>query len=535
MNTPSKLFLLSCGVSAIAALLAVLPERAHAQSVDTSNWQKYGDASSPVSMQFPPGWSASTDATTGRMDIVHEGGARLSVLPFSVSNITIEKLNPQQFFEMIIKAFAPNETWSPPQAVGTNAYRSTYTNVRESAASAIVVSQNDKGIYGQICIAKLPKGSESASSDQLATILGSIRYNASADGANAIANDSKTGGAYGAATEAVNSDDPMQSFTPPGNFAGWTKFTDPSEQSFYVDVPVGWKVDGGLTRYGALDVRPWVKVVSPDNLITAFIGDGKISPCTMPTAQGTALGFGVGSRYNGTLVQPYLPARQFAERYAKTLLKTFLTNIQVTEEHNHPDVALAVNGTVGATRSEAASIKLTGMYGNIPAVAYLLAVTKATVQGGTGMWWVTKIAGAVSPAERDAEGLAVVLHMLQTFEVNPAWQSNSLKNTVAVSQHYRQVSQQVSRSISDRYWSQQAHNDRMNQSYWNRQAAQDRAANNFSNYIRGVENVRDADTGQNYQVQYGPASHYIDSGSNYIVGGEHGAPGPDWRELIRVP
>ncbi len=33
-------------------------------------------------------------------------------------------------------------------------------------------------------------------------------------------------------------------------------------------------------------------------------------------------------------------------------------------------VAEAVNGTVGATRSEASSIKFTGMYGNIPALLY---------------------------------------------------------------------------------------------------------------------------------------------------------------------
>ena len=153
---------------------------------------------------------------------------------------------------------------------------------------------------------------------------------------------------------------------------------------------------------------------------------------------------------------------------------------------------------------------------------------------GTGMWWVTKVAGTVGPAERDDEALGVVLHMLGTFAVNPSWASNSLRNTVAVSQHYRRVSQQVSQSITNRYWAQQAHNDRMNQSYWNRQASQDRAANNFSNYIRGVENVQDPDTGTKYQVQYGPQGHYIDTNSNYIYSGDN-APGPEWRQLLSVP
>lgn len=254
----------------------------------------------------------------------------------------------------------------------------------------------------------------------------------------------------------------------------------------------------------------------------------------MPNAQLSTLGFRVGSNYNGTLIQPYMPARQFAETYAKMNLKAFISNLQVVEEHNHPDVAAAVNGTVGATKSEAASIKLTGMYGDIPAIAYYLAVTKATVGYGTGMWWVTKVAGSIGPAERDAEALGVILHMLGSFQIDQAWSANSQRNTAAVSQHYRAVSQQVSQSISNRYWSQQAHNDKMNQSYWNRQASQDRAANNFSNYIRGVENVQDPNTGTKYQVQYGPQGHFIDSGSNYIYSGDH-TPGPDWTQLLSVP
>ncbi len=49
------------------------------------------------------------------------------------------------------------------------------------------------------------------------------------------------------------------------------------------------------------------------------------------------------------------------------------------------------------------------MYGDIPAVAYYLAVTKATVASGTGMWWVTKVAGSVGPAQRDEECLGSYL------------------------------------------------------------------------------------------------------------------------------
>lgn len=530
-----KSILCALALSALTAFPVSPVLAQNVANVDTSNWQTYGGASSPMSIQFPPGWTASTDASTGRLDLRSQGGATLSILPFYINYQTIESLNPKQFFALLIKLFAPNETWSEPQPVGTNAFRSTYTNEKESASSAIVLQSAGSGVAGQVCVAKLPKGSASVSNDVLATIMQTLKYNSpSASSVSQAPNAVSGEGTSQHAPDAVPGEGALQHQISQ-SVVSWTTFTDPSENSFTVDVPQGWKVDGGLTRVSALDVRPWVKAVSPDDLVIAFIGDGKITPFTMPTAQGTALGFGVGSVYNGTIVRPYMPARQFAEQYAKSNLKSFIRNLQVVDEHNHPDVALAVNGTTGATKSEAASIKLTGMYGDIPAVAYYLAVTKATVAYGTGMWWVTKVAGSVSPADREGEGLAVVLRMLQSFAINPDWSANSLRNTAAVSQHYRQVSQQVSKSISDRYWSQQAHNDRMNQAYWNRQASQDRAANNFSNYIRGVENVQDPTTGTKYQVQYGPAGHYIDSGSNYIVGGDHGAPSPEWRELISVP
>lgn len=495
-----------------ATVLISFTSRGFAQSTEGSNWQTFNDAGSALTMQFPQGWRSSVDAKTGRIDLVNSGGAALSILPFSIAGQTVAGLNPKEFFSIFVKMFAPNEAWTAPTAIGQSGFHSTYSNAINSGSAALVVQNVQGGVTGIVCAAKLPKSAADVGADTFARIMNTVRP-------KPIQNEQAPAAAPPAFTNAN---------------IEWTRFTDPSEGSFTVDVPSGWTVTGGLTRYGALDVRPWVKAVSPDQLVTAFIGDGKISPCTMPNAQLSTLGFPVGSQYNGSLVQPYIPARQFAEKYAKMNLGSFISNLQVVEEHDHPDVAAAVNGTVGATKSEAASIKLTGMYGNIPAIAYYLAVTKATVAYGTGMWWVTKVAGTVAPAQRDNEALGVILHMLGSFQTDQAWSANSQRNTAAVSQHYRAVSQQVSQSISNRYWSQQAHNERMNQSYWNRQASQDRAANNFSNYIRGVENVQDPNTGTKYQVQYGPQGHFIDPGNNYIYSGDN-APGPDWQQLLSVP
>lgn len=513
-------------VSCLAVFLSSSLPPCLASDASAANWQSFNDTKSALELKFPPGWKSSLDEKSGRIDLNSESGASLSIQPFSIAGQTVERLKPPEFFKTFVNALAPGEAWTTPTPVGKNGLHSAYSNDKEHGAASLLVQDGEGGLSGLVCIAKVPRGVESVNSETFASIMSTVRPRTVAaepevmpDGD--VPDEEDTGDA---------------NYSPPALSAvtAWTTFTDPSENSFTVDVPEGWTVTGGLTRYGALDVRPWVKAVSPDQMVTAFIGDGKIAPCVMPTATLNALGKYAGSYTNGTLIQPYLPARQFVEKYARSTLKPFLSELQVVHAEDHPEIARAVNGTVGATRSEAATIKMTGMYGNIPAVAYYLAVTKATVAHGTGMWWVTKVAGTVGPAERDDEALGVVLHMLGTFAVNPSWASNSLRNTVAVSQHYRRVSQQVSQSITNRYWAQQAHNDRMNQSYWNRQASQDRAANNFSNYIRGVENVQDPDTGTKYQVQYGPQGHYIDTNSNYIYSGDN-APGPEWRQLLSVP
>lgn len=483
------------------------------QSTDQAEeqWLEFEDAQSPVTFLYPKDWQVKLDKSNGRIDIKAPDGAMLSWLLFAVSDAEASKLPPEKFVSLFLKALVP-QSWSTAQLVGKQIYRAEYKGDSEAGSALLFLSpanSSQSAFSGRLCLFIAPPAAPDHK-ETFAEILSS--FSLSQHSAFTKQNDT--------AENTLATD--------------WTRYTDPAEGSFSLDVPSNWTVQGRLDRFSALDVRPWVKAVSPDQMVTAFIGDGKLAPCTMPNATLSSLGFYSGKNYNGSLVLDYIPARRFAEKYARSNLSKFISDLTVVDAQDHPEIAAAVNGTVGATRSEAATIKLTGMYGSIPAVAYYLAVTKATVAHGTGMWWVTKIAGVVAPAERDAEVLGVILRMLQSFEVDQAWAANSLRNTVNVSNHYRQVSQQISKSISDRYWSQQAHNERMNQAYWNQQASQDRSHDGFSNYIRGVENVYDPNSGTAYKVQYGPQEHYIDSSGSYILGTDNGA-APDWTKLISIP
>ena len=63
-------------------------------------------------------------------------------------------------------------------------------------------------------------------------------------------------------------------------------------------LPRGWRVDGGLVRQASVDVRPYVRVNSPDGAVTVALGDSKVPPFAVPNAQLDYAGFGEGTWYS---------------------------------------------------------------------------------------------------------------------------------------------------------------------------------------------------------------------------------------------
>ena len=86
--------------------------------------------------------------------------------------------------------------------------------------------------------------------------------------------------------------------TSPGHVAaaaplvsGWTTVQDPAEQAFSIEVPQGWKITGGLYRFGLLDPRLMVDMVSPDGKIDIRFGDYRVPPFAPLTPTLASLGF----------------------------------------------------------------------------------------------------------------------------------------------------------------------------------------------------------------------------------------------------
>jgi hypothetical protein len=149
-----KTFRLAFSSLALTLVFAANTVPADASATGITGWQTFNDASTPLTLQYPPGWKATTDPKTGRIDVINDSGAALSILSFFVANQTVESIQPKQFFQLFIKMFAPKEVWTEPQHLGTNALRATYVNSSASGSAALVLQPNQNGVSGQVCVAK---------------------------------------------------------------------------------------------------------------------------------------------------------------------------------------------------------------------------------------------------------------------------------------------------------------------------------------------------------------------------------------------
>src|SRR5262245_49531640 len=62
----------------------------------------------------------------------------------------------------------------------------------------------------------------------------------------------------------------------------FTKWVDPRESAFAVNVPQGWQIGGGLVRHSAVSSNPVVRAQSPDGKVQVLVGDPNVLPATVP-------------------------------------------------------------------------------------------------------------------------------------------------------------------------------------------------------------------------------------------------------------
>ena len=323
----------------------------------------------------------------------------------------------------------------------------------------------------------------------------------------------------------------------------WTQFIDPTEHAFAFDVPQGWTVKGGVNRFSALSVHPWITAVSPDGATQIFVGDPSVPPFKIPQpgqAEGTLLQ-PTGPAFPPPVALRYRPGAEFAAFYGpKSLAAAHCANAVATGTQPMPDLAraqharaiamtrgISVTGGYTPPEHDAGIATFTCQSGGNPLAAGVIADTVRPL-AGPNVWGVSVVAGYLTTPDRDAWARGLLEHILASQQWNPQWQqamreqarkvfARQARQSARAIAAMQAQSQQFSAMLRAQGNANQAaltasHNAFMAQ--MNAQSAQrnaqfrgyeaQRSLNSwkFDAYIRNGRVYRDPRTGEHYEVDH---------------------------------
>jgi len=193
----------------------------------------------------------------------------------------------------------------------------------------------------------------------------------------------------------------------------WTQFADPNDHAFTIDVPKGWRVQGGLVKRNPVDVSMFLRAISPDGGTMLILGDP--GPATFHTP-----GYDIGWR--GT---PYRPALDYARDYVERSVAPLCGGLTYQSGVERPDIANGplAQGTTWA-RHDAGAVTFTCTHAGKPVQVYLVVATyllPPMLRTESTVWGLSLIAGCVAPASRIAASKQIVRQMLVSARLDPQW------------------------------------------------------------------------------------------------------------------
>lgn len=269
---------------------------------------------------------------------------------------------------------------------------------------------------------------------------------------------------------------------------------DTTEHAFSVEAPKGWKVAGGMFRFGPLDPRAMVDMTSPDGAINLRLGDSNIPKFSVPTRTMIQYGFSEGKEYaprgSRTIVAKYRPGHVFADLYGQARFGSNCENLELKAMRSLPPVHSAAQEGGMTTTAGEVIYRCTGHGAN--GVAYVYAETSLTQMQSVGVWMVTWLQSFIAPRERAPEALRLLLHSAKSFSINPEWERYQLRiNGASAEAAMRDFSRNMA-EITSRF------------ERW--ESAESRQFQSFDDVINGITLTRDPVTGQQREVRTGQYS-----------------------------
>lgn len=455
-----------------------------------AGWRTYSRGG--VSIGVPAGWTAEADGASGRLDLRGPAGRDAAfVWPLHLPG-TETATRAGAVLRTLSERAWPDTDWdeAAQSTAGGLVIRGEQDD--EIATALFAWTASPAGVSGVIYAVRSPRGGYPAAARLASKMFATFRLR----GGSAAA---------GPARAAARTR---------------TRFTDPREGAFSVEVPQGWAVEGGVFRHGAVDVRLAVEARSPDGGITVRLGDPSIG--TFVTG---AIGHGEGSVFSpgfGQMmtVRRYIAPAAFAAEYAGQ--RPDCPGFKPVLVRARPDITATMNGLY---KQYGLAVRLDGGEVSFSCgdrrSGYWLAVLQIVQMGGPAMWKPEYLVGYTAPAGREAEARAAFSDLIGTIQVDPAWYQRQTGMAAQVSRVVTETGEAIARAA--------------NGGYWDRKRNERATSVGQSNATLGIEQVENPETGARHDVAAG-SNHYWVSADGRIVGTETDAvPHVDFAPLSIVP
>jgi hypothetical protein len=304
---------------------------------------------------------------------------------------------------------------------------------------------------------------------------------------------------------------------PKSDTPNWIRFDDPNEHAFSLDVPAGWKVQGGLVRRGPVDLSMFLRALSPDDAIMLILGD------PAPAYFGTP-GLGAGPK-----ARPYLPGQGFARQYVEQSLPSVCSGLTFITGSDRPDIASGplAQGTPYA-RHDAGDVMYSCTHNGKPTRAYMVAGTylyTSQMKAMPGSWGLNLLAGCLAPADRVDAAKKMVLHMLQSAKFDPAWNRKEQALVDQATRNINAITAAQQRAFDSTLANAKAQQAAMRQEY-----------NDFNNVQTQTGTFVDSSGHIYNNVQNTQNYHWVAPGGKTAeTSGPTPPPGSGWTQLKQVP
>lgn len=280
-----------------------------------------------------------------------------------------------------------------------------------------------------------------------------------------------------------------------------TPFREPNEGAWVIQIPEGWRPQGGIVRISNTDVRGGIRLWSPDGAQMIQFNDTRLDKCLVPGPQSmTSVSPGNGVRWC-----PYQTGLQVADWYVQQMLARDLNlnSLEITNRQDRPDLSEPQNremaaAGLGSFQHSHGQVSFRATRQGQPVEGVLQGMTRMlwspdrNLMGGN---YTMDVKGFVGPVGSAPALARIGGHIESTWQYNVQW-------IVA----NRQASARDANMVMNYL---RASGEAQQKSFWDRMAASDRRAEAVGDLMLGRVRLSDGQ-GNQYEAKAGSNYYFYD-------------------------